>query len=713
MPHASIQRCRTTPLPDRPRRASVAMCVLLVSLMLIHGVGCGGGGGGGGSSAPASGGMAPPAQVNGSPDTALTASQPGELLAYFQNNLRLQAEKKAVEVPTGTAQLATTPAFATAVSSASSAELSMSGTTLQEAGVDEDDWLKTDGNMIYALSRNSSGAERLLAHRRAADGSVTLAAQLTFGNSADIALAGMHYAAAAQRIAVLGDTAKNYLTRMAVPAATPAPSASLAATSLAPEAGYKPQISLRVVNTTDVGTLRLNADITLDGSLVGSRLIGSTLYLVSRHAPALPVQVLGTASSAVSREVAIADVTLREILPTLTMNGVTEPLVKDTDCYVQRKNAALDLQITSITAIDLASPNLFRQSRCFAGGSEAVYVSASSIYLATSRYLPVTEVANGVTSLIFETNTSTDIHKFAISGQTISYRGSGNVPGHLGWDHSKKPYRLGEFNGDLRVLSFTGDRGWTGDSVPVGSDAAKPVASPARLSVLREAASGLAVVASLPNAQRPAPIGLPGEQVYAVRFLGARAYVVTFRRTDPLYVLDLANPLDPRLAGELKTPGFSDYLIPLGDSLLLGVGKDATDNGLLQGVKVALIDVSNPALPQQLAQRLIGKRGSTSALDYSPHGIGVLLTAGRARIALPVRVNDKTDYQPGYQALLRYEVDLASKQLTDKPLVQSADFASLGVGAAYSTFVMTRERSVQVGDFYYYLTGGALLAGAW
>jgi hypothetical protein len=239
------------------------------------------------------------------------------------------------------------------------------------------------------------------------------------------------------------------------------------------------------------------------------------------------------------------------------------------------------------------------------------------------------------------------------------------------------------------------------------------VASPAQLSVLREAASGMAVVASLPNAQRPAPIGLAGEQVYAVRFLGARAYVVTFRRTDPLYVLDLANPLDPRLAGELKTPGFSDYLIPLGDSLLLGVGKDATDNGLLQGVKVALIDVSNPALPKQLAQRLIGMRGSTSALDYSPHGIGVLLTAGRARIALPVRVNDKTDYQPGYQALFRYEVDLASKQLIDKPLVQSADFASLDVGAAYSTFAMTRERSVQIGDFYYYLTGGALLSGAW
>jgi uncharacterized secreted protein with C-terminal beta-propeller domain len=220
-------------------------------------------------------------------------------------------------------------------------------------------------------------------------------------------------------------------------------------------------------------------------------------------------------------------------------------------------------------------------------------------------------------------------------------------------------------------------------------------------------------VGSLPNAQRPAPIGIAGEQVYAVRFVGSRAYVVTFRRTDPLYVLDLANPTDPLIAGELKAPGFSDYLVPLGDALLLGVGKDANDAGLVQGVKVALFDVSNPAAPKELAQRLIGKRGSTSALDYSPHGINVLQTNGTARIALPVRVNHLADFTPGYQALYRYEVELGVKQLVDKPIAQSADFALLGANAAYGQFDMARERSVQVGDYFYHLSGGLLTASAW
>ena len=722
MPHKHNQPDSTLTL-RLPRRASVAVSVLLLSMVLGISVGCGGGGDS--SSAPSAVGVTPPAQVSSNIDTALAASQPGELLAYFQQNLRLHAEKSAVGKATDATQLVTTPALMQAVATGNLSAigatdapttLALSGTTLQEVGVDEDDWLKTDGRMIYALSRSSSGAERLVAQSRAANGSVTTEAQLALGNSANIALVGMHYAAAAQRIAVLGGTSQSYLTTpdlTTAAAIATSPTLNVAANLIAPHSSDKPQISLRVISTSVDSTLSLNADITLDGSLVGSRLIGSTLYLVSRHAPALPVQQLTTTTPAATREAAIAAVTEREILPTLTVNGVTETLVKDTDCYLQRKNAALDLQITSITAIDLASATLTRHTSCFAGGSEAVYVSSNSIYLATSRYAPVVESANGVARLVFEANTSTDIHKFAISGQAITYRGSGNVPGHLGWDNSKKPYRLGEFNGHLRVLTFTGDRGWASDTLPGGSGAAQPVASPARLSVLRESADGLAVVASLPNDQRPAPIGLPGEQVYAVRFLGPRAYVVTFRRTDPLYVLDLANPLDPKLAGELKTPGFSDYLIPLGDSLLLGVGKDATDSGLLQGVKVALIDVSDPASPQQLAQRLIGRRGSTSALDYSAHGINVLQTAGRVRIALPVRVNDKTDYQPGYQALYRYDVDLTSKQLIDKPMVTSANFAALGMNAAYSTFAMERERSVQIGDFYYYLTGGALLSGVW
>jgi hypothetical protein len=158
------------------------------------------------------------------------------------------------------------------------------------------------------------------------------------------------------------------------------------------------------------------------------------------------------------------------------------------------------------------------------------------------------------------------------------------------------------------------------------------------LTVLREDASGtqLTTVSTLPNAKRPAPIGLSGEQVYAVRFLGERGYVVTFRRTDPLYILDLADPSDPKVSGELKTNGYSDYLLPVANGLLLGVGKDANDTGRVQGVKLSLFDVADAANPKEVATRTIGKTGSSSGLDYGSHGINLFTTGGVSRVALPV-----------------------------------------------------------------------------
>jgi hypothetical protein len=96
------------------------------------------------------------------------------------------------------------------------------------------------------------------------------------------------------------------------------------------------------------------------------------------------------------------------------------------------------------------------------------------------------------------------------------------------------------------------------------------------------------------------------EQIQSVRFLGSQGYVVTFRQTDPLYVVDLSVPSAPRLAGELKIPGYSAYLHPVGEGLLLGVGQSATDDGVITGTQLALFDVSNPASPQQISVLAIG-----------------------------------------------------------------------------------------------------------
>jgi uncharacterized secreted protein with C-terminal beta-propeller domain len=107
-----------------------------------------------------------------------------------------------------------------------------------------------------------------------------------------------------------------------------------------------------------------------------------------------------------------------------------------------------------------------------------------------------------------------------------------------------------------------------------------------------------------------------GEQIQAVRFLGERAYVVTFRQVDPLYVLDLSQPTTPRLVGELKIPGYSSYLHPVGDGLLLGVGFAGDDSGLIGGSQLGLFDVRDPSAPKQLASLPIGQ---SSEAAFDPH----------------------------------------------------------------------------------------------
>jgi uncharacterized secreted protein with C-terminal beta-propeller domain len=159
----------------------------------------------------------------------------------------------------------------------------------------------------------------------------------------------------------------------------------------------------------------------------------------------------------------------------------------------------------------------------------------------------------------------------------------------------------------------------------------------------------LKTVSVLPNAQRPDTLGKPNEQLYATRFVGDRLYAVTFMQLDPLYVVDLSSATDPRIAGLLRVPGFSSYLHPLPNNLLLGFGKYAipattvpAENGAwFQGLELSLFDVSDPSQPQELQSIVMGKRGSDSALLYNHHALSSLLrTDGTGTFAFPAALHD-------------------------------------------------------------------------
>ena len=628
-------------------------------------------------------------------ELALAVSRPGELVGLMQDKLRARQTQRQV---TPGAVFDGTPATVAPTPTASSTATApaRSGPLAQEDGVDEADLLQTDGSHLYTLQPQGAHVLRVQAHVRGADGRASALGfvSLAAGAAVDVFSDGMHLSADGRSLAVISQAWVPLTAAEACPAGC----------------GFAPQmLGSRVeVQRVDVSTPAAPAAgdrLSLDGSLVDSRRVGDALYLVTSHRPVLAAESLPAGATAAQREATIAALTAADLLPRVRRNGgAAEPLVAETDCYVQTGNASLGIAFTTITVIDLRSATLARTSRCFAGGTEALYMTASSLYLATTRYeyQPLSMAA----SFFYPADFKTDLHKFALAAGGVQYRGSGQVEGHLGWDTQRKSFRLSEHAGDLRVLTYTGMAGWF-----TIQDASKGVpASPAKLSVLRERSSGqsLQTVATLPNAQRPALLGKPGEQVYGVRFVGARGYVVTFRRTDPLYVLDLANPADPRIAGELELAGFSESLYPLDGGLLLGVGRDADSSGRVTGLKVALFDVADAAAPRLLAGKRFGGAASVSALDLSRHGLNYLVTNGVARIALPVNLSPAGSgwtYDGWTHGLQRFEVDLAARTLTERPM--------LGAAAGNADHLYWRERSLQIGEQVHHLAATGLTSYDW
>jgi uncharacterized secreted protein with C-terminal beta-propeller domain len=108
---------------------------------------------------------------------------------------------------------------------------------------------------------------------------------------------------------------------------------------------------------------------------------------------------------------------------------------------------------------------------------------------------------------------------------------------------------------------------------------------------------------------------------------------VTFRQTDPLFALDLSDPAHPRVSGELKIPGFSSYLHPVDDTLLIGIGQAATDQGGTLGTQVSLFDVSDPAAPRRIAQRALDTDWSEAESDHH----AVLYWPATRLLVLPVQ----------------------------------------------------------------------------
>jgi uncharacterized secreted protein with C-terminal beta-propeller domain len=284
-------------------------------------------------------------------------------------------------------------------------------------------------------------------------------------------------------------------------------------------------------------------------------------------------------------------------------DNTQSPVKTALDCReVGRPANATGIGFTWVATLDLDIPNARYGARGSGGviaAGQSVYASAGNLFVATPRTnqspIPVSRKTGAPTPIVAQPtffNNQVDIHKFDLTPPDgATYRASGTVPGAL-----LNSFSMSEYDGNLRVAT-------TQDAAGFGSPSASSVF------VLKQAGRELNTIGRIDGLGRT-------ERIYAVRFVGDIGYVVTFRRTDPLYVLDLRNPTAPRLVGELKIPGYSSYLQPIGPGRLLGIGQDADANGRVNGTQLSLFDVSDPTNPKPLSTLKVG--GQSNA-EYDHH----------------------------------------------------------------------------------------------
>jgi hypothetical protein len=453
--------------------------------------------------------------------------------------------------------------------------------------------------------------------------------------------------------------------------------------------------ALDIYDISDVTTPTPQMQIEFQGGFVNSRKKGDIIYLVARHTPKIDGFDYYPMAEAISvNETLLDELSIEDILPKVSVNGVESLLVDANECLITDPDNELSTADTSYPTLTLLiAVNIVDQSiantTCYLEPTDGIYVSENAIYLTQVDYS--------------DTASRTLIHSYALS-EDLTYQGSGVAEGSL-YLSGDRDFRINEYEGRLRIVT-TERMGDSSDSVDH------------RLSILKLNAQELEMelVATLPNKDRPEAIGKPNEDLYGVRFMGDTAYLVTFERIDPLYVLDLSTPTDPVIAGELMVTGFSDFLHPVSDQLLMGLGQD--ENGL---TKLELFNVGNMSSPYSLGTVTLGIEDGVISPDslnwsysearYNRHAFTYqVISDTQDRFLVPATLSFYNE-QSGYQDQDR----LYLFEINDKNTALSASINKVGYISAKRNerWHSSRNRGVIDGNAVYYINDSSVWSTLW
>jgi uncharacterized secreted protein with C-terminal beta-propeller domain len=560
-------------------------------------------------------------------------SSADEIRQYIEENTKLAAEAEGGYSANGalvSRDLAIAPPQAAVAESAkglnapvpSAGATDHSTTNVQVAGVDEPDFVKNDGKYIYVISGDT----------------LTIVDAYPAASAAIISKTTLDDTP--KEIFVSGNRLVLFTTGSPSSGSGDGPAYAANLKSMPYYRSYTPVTRAVFYDISDRKSPRVVKDYEIDGDYIDARLIGNNLYLVTREQVYLYKD----------EEIAV---------PCLRESG---KCVVTPDVYYF-DNPERQYAFTTVSSFDINSGNEKDAKTYLVGSGNIMYVSPEAMYISYQKYhniyrrgvpepaMAVEDRAAGIsgsssgvsTQVLWEDfnsmseaekqrvitemktqeeekvakkeidQTTTVIHKITIGDGTITYVARGEVPGSL-----NNQFSMDEYRDNLRVATtsnvYTSRGSYEYNNVFVLD-------------------AGMKTIGELTHIAEQ-------ERIYSTRFMGDRLYMVTFKRVDPFFVIDLSNPSKPKILGKLKIPGYSDYLHPYDGNTIIGLGKETSTNDWggvsTQGLKLALFDVSDVEKPKQVGKVEIGDAGSDSAALYDHKAF--LFSKEKNLLVIPARV---------------------------------------------------------------------------
>jgi hypothetical protein len=413
-----------------------------------------------------------------------------------------------------------------------------------------------------------------------------------------------------------------------------------------------------VYDVSDRAAPRALRQLTLSGSYINSRRVGDVVYTLVQDvlqplpgtyaapadAPTGPEQAVAAfAELSAANRARIDAASPAELLPNVVLRSTAaaagaaaiagDAVAQPLDCgRVFEAPGGAGRGFLSVVSLSLADDGVVPERSTIVSEPGFTYASADALYVAVPQQ-------NSYDPQTGDYQERSTIHKFDLDGLTTGYAATGLVEGRV-----LNQFSMDEYADHLRVASTSGY---------AGSDDTHSA-----LSVLAQQGSALLTVGKIDDIA-------PREDIRSARFVQDRGYVVTFEKTDPLYVFDLSEPAAPRIAGELKIPGFSTYMHPIDREHLLSVGYDADDQGdfsWFRGIQLQVFDVADMSKPTLLHRTLIGTRGSSS--EALENHLAFNYFAPKRWLALPITICEGgagSDFgELTFSGLYLYDVSLDS-----------------------------------------------------